>query len=79
MVVGTGSSHRTGSRSGSSSVGLVQRLSLVDVIVSLLIGFVLIYVGAVILWSLNPFFAVLFVLAALYIVGRSLLKGGEGI
>jgi fucose permease len=47
-------------------------------IVSLLIGFVLVYVGALILWSLNPFFAVFFLLEALYIVGRSILKGGDG-
>lgn len=45
-----------------------------DAVLSLLIAFVLIYVGAVVLWSLNPIFAVLFVLAALYIALRGLRK-----
>ena len=49
-------------------------VGVVDEIISLLIAFVLIYVGAVILWNVNPFFAVLFVLAALYIV----LRGFKG-
>ena len=49
-------------------------MGVVDEIISLLIAFVLIYVGAVILWNVNPFFAVLFVLAALYIV----LRGFKG-
>ena len=52
----------------------------VDAIISLLIAFVLIYVGAVILWSLNPIFAVVFVLLALYIAARGLGKGdGKGL
>ena len=47
----------------------------IDAIISLIIAFILIYVGAVILWSLNPFFAVLFVLDALYIGLRGLREG----
>ena len=46
-----------------------------DAIISLLISFILIYVGAVILWPLNPLFAVLFVIFALYVAFRGLGKG----
>ena len=45
-----------------------------DAIISLLIAFILIYVGAVILWPLNPLFAVLFVIFALYVAFRGLGK-----
>ena len=51
----------------------------VDAVISVLIAFILIYVGAVVLWALNPFLAVLFVVAALYIALRGLGRTGEGL
>jgi len=48
-----------------------------DVIVSLIVAIILIYVGAVIIWSLNPLLAVLFVAFAVYVVARSVAKGGS--
>ena len=54
-------------------------MGLVDSIITLLLAFVLIYVGAVILWSFNPFLAVLFILVALFIAARSIGKGGRGL
>ena len=50
-------------------------MGLVDAIVSLLIAVILIYVGAVIVWSLNPLLAVLFVIFALYVAARTVAKG----
>ena len=50
-----------------------------DAIISLLIAFILIYVGAVILWPLNPLFAVLFVIFALYVAFRGLGKRSGGL
>ena len=49
-------------------------MGLVDAIVELLIAVLLVYVGAVIIWSLNPILAVLFILAALYILARTIAK-----
>jgi ABC-type bacteriocin/lantibiotic exporter with double-glycine peptidase domain len=49
--------------------------SIIDSIIELLIAVVMIYVGAVILYNLNPVFGILFVLLALYILFRTVSKG----
>jgi len=74
MGVGSGSRHWTCGRSSSGPID-GGKLGLVDAIVSLLIAVILIYVGAVIVWSLNPLLAVLFVIFALYVAARTVAKG----
>jgi len=49
-------------------------LGAVDTIIELLIAIFILYAGAVIVWSLNPLLAVLFVVVALYILVRTLAK-----
>ena len=46
----------------------------VDTIIELLIAIFILYAGAVIIWSLNPFLAVLFVVIALYILVSTIAK-----
>jgi hypothetical protein len=55
----------------------VGTFGLVDLIISLIVAMILIYVGAVIIWSLNPLFAVLFVIFAVYVAARAVVKGGS--
>jgi len=58
---------------------LVGSLAIADAVIGLLFAFVVIYVGAVILWSFNPLFAVLFVLVALFITIRATARRSEGL
>ncbi len=53
-------------------------MGLIDSLISLIVAFVLVYVGAVILWPINPILAVLFVIFAIYLVLRSIGRGGRG-
>ncbi len=53
----------------------MNTIGLVDLIVSLLVAVILIYVGAVIIWSLNPLFAAVFVILALLVVARAVKRG----
>ena len=54
---------------------LVNTIGLVDLIVSLLVAVILIYIGTVIIWSLNPLFAVVFVVLAVLVVARAVRRG----
>ena len=54
-------------------------MAIVDAVIGLLLAFVVIYVGAVILWSFSPLFAVVFVLVALFITIRATAGRGEGL
>jgi hypothetical protein len=58
---------------------LVGSLAIVDAVIGLLLAFVVIYVGAVILWSFSPLFAILFVLVALFITIRATAGRSEGL
>jgi hypothetical protein len=51
-----------------------EGLGAVDSIIELLIAIFILYAGAVIVWSLNPLLAVLFVVVGLYILVRALAK-----
>jgi hypothetical protein len=51
-------------------------MGLIDALLGLIIAFVLVYVGAVILWSINPILSVLFGIIAIYVIVRSVGRGG---
>jgi hypothetical protein len=53
-------------------------VALIDTIIGLIVALVLVYVGGVILWSLNPILGVLFIIVALYVVLRSIGRGSRG-
>jgi hypothetical protein len=54
---------------------LCSDLGTVDELVNLLIAIVIIYVGFAILYPINPFLTIIFVLAALYILTRAIGRG----
>ena len=54
-------------------------MAIADAVIGLLLAFVVIYVGAVVLWSFNPLFAILFVLVALVITIKATAGRSEGL
>lgn len=50
-------------------------MGLVDSLIGLLVAVIIIYVGAIVIWSLNPIFAIFFAIIAILIAARAVARG----